>query len=99
MRSFYIALLFLLFSHGDSFSQTILISGKVRSDLDLAVPGVTVSIKDTKMATATDGEGQFAIVVQKIPVSLIFSAIGYKQQELLLTKKDSAGYIPSAFLR
>lgn len=93
MRFLYIALLFLLSSHAVSFSQTVLIKGKVKNDIDSAVSSVTVSVKGSKICTTTDLNGEFSIAVQKLPVSLIFSALGYKTQERLLKKTDSSKYI------
>jgi CarboxypepD_reg-like domain/von Willebrand factor type A domain/Secretion system C-terminal sorting domain len=93
MRFFYIALLFLLSSHAVSFSQTILIKGKVKNDIDSALSSVTVSVKGTKITSTTDLNGEFSITLQKLPVSLVISAIGYETKELLLKKRDSSKYI------
>jgi hypothetical protein len=93
MRFFYIPLLFLLSSHAVSFAQTVPISGKVKNNTDSALSYVTVSVKGTKIATTTDLNGAFSIAVQKLPVTLVISAIGYETKELLLKKKDSSKYI------
>ena len=93
MRSFYITLLFFLCGHAVSFPQTILIRGKVKNETDSAVSYVTVSVKGSKIATATNPGGEFTIAVQKLPVSLVFSAVGYQRKEVLLKKADSTKYI------
>ena len=93
MRFFYIALIFLLSSREVSFSQTISIRGKVKNEVDSAIVSATVSVKGTELTTTTDMNGEFSIAVQKLPVSLIFSAIGYERHELLVKTKDSSRYI------
>ena len=93
MRYFYIPLLFLLSGCSDSFSQTVMIRGKVKSDIDSALSYASVSIKGTKIGTATNSNGEFSIAVKKFPVSLVFSAVGYNTQERLIKPKDSAKYI------
>ncbi|HEY8967506.1 MAG TPA: carboxypeptidase-like regulatory domain-containing protein, partial [Puia sp.] len=95
MRFFYIAFLFLLSSHAVSVSsaQTIFIRGKVKNEIDSAMANVTVSIKGGKIATTTNLNGEFSIAVSKLPVYLVFSAVGYETRELLLNKKDSSKYI------
>jgi len=54
---------------------------------------VTVSVKGGIIATTTNLNGEFSIAVQKLPVYLVFSAVGYETRELLLNKTDSSKYI------
>lgn len=96
MKFFYIPLLFLLSSCSDSFSQTVLIRGQVKNDIDSALSWASVLVKGTKIVTATNEKGEFSIAVQKLPVSLVFSAVGYQRKELLVKKKDSSKYISVA---
>jgi len=63
------------------------VTGTVR-DGSGAVPGVSVSIKGSSVATSTDAMGQFAIEANNSDV-LVFSAIGYVKQEILVGNKTT----------
>jgi carboxypeptidase-like protein/type IX secretion system substrate protein/von Willebrand factor type A domain-containing protein len=93
MRFFYFALVLLLSSREAAFSQPILIRGKVKNEVDSAMANVTVRVNGAKMITATDGKGEFAITVQKLPVLLLFTALGYESREVILKTKVSSKYI------
>ena len=84
-----ILLLLLIFTHGFLFAQQATISGVVKSAPDnLGLPGVSVRLKGTAVATSTDSVGKFTI---KIPTAgiLEFSSIGYKTQEVSVTKSTT----------
>jgi uncharacterized protein YfaS (alpha-2-macroglobulin family) len=63
------------------------ITGEVTDNQGIALPGVVVRIKDTRLMVSTNSKGYFRI---KVPVnaSLVFSFIGYKTQETKVTKSD-----------
>ena len=46
------------------------------------LPGVTISVKDTNIGTATDVDGEFELSVPSLYDILIFSSIGYQSQEV-----------------
>jgi len=82
-------LLLLIFTHGFLFAQQATISGVVKSAPDnLGLPGVSVRLKGTAVATSTDSVGKFSI---KIPTAgvLEFSSIGYKTQEVSVTNSTT----------
>src|SRR4051794_9380474 len=56
------------------------ISGRVTSN-DTALAGVTVKVKGTTTATATDQSGNFRIAASP-GSTLVFSSVGYAQQEV-----------------
>jgi len=65
--------------------QSLLISAQVRVTgtvtdyaTDQSLPGVTVAVRGTIKATATDADGKYAIDVASDTVSLSFSFIGYQ---------------------
>jgi hypothetical protein len=93
MRYFYALAIMLLASHAISFSQTVLIRGKVKTDTDSALAGAVVRIKDTAIATTTNKNGEFTIAVPKFPAILVFSSVGCKTKEFRLKKTDSTKYI------
>ena len=66
-----------------SFSQ-IEISGKVTDNNGMNLPGVTVMIKDQNVGTTTNFDGKYKIVVDETTSSLVFSYIGYANQEVVI---------------
>ena len=67
------------------------ITGKVTDKKKEVLPGVTVLIKGTKIGTATDANGVFAMEVPGMDsVVLVFSFVGMRDKEIVLKelKKD-----------
>jgi TonB-linked SusC/RagA family outer membrane protein len=60
------------------------ITGKVADELGMALPGVTVKVKGTSLGTQTNVKGEFSINVPDAGATLVFSFIGYVQQEVAL---------------
>jgi TonB-linked SusC/RagA family outer membrane protein len=59
--------------------------GKVLDEHKQAIPGVKVSVKDNpKIATTTNNTGEFILSPEKSGVTLVFSSIGFKRQEITL---------------
>jgi TonB-dependent starch-binding outer membrane protein SusC len=81
IKSGFISAIFLLFLSVHCLAQTSTISGRVKSDQGQPMSGVTVSQKNSKVATTTNGEGYFTIKTSLGSV-LIFSSVGYVQQEM-----------------
>jgi TonB-linked SusC/RagA family outer membrane protein len=64
-------------------AQSFVVNGTVKSaDGTETMPGVNVLIKGTTQGTATDIDGSFSIEVPSSESVLVFSFIGYKQQEV-----------------
>ena len=59
------------------------IKGKIIDNKGIAIPGVSVSVKETKQGTTSDLNGNFSLNARK-GQTLIFSLLGFKKQELLL---------------
>ncbi|MGA9639285.1 SusC/RagA family TonB-linked outer membrane protein [Flavobacterium sp.] len=59
------------------------ISGTVIGNDDgLPLPGVNVNVKDSKIGITTDFDGTFVLTLDEPTVTLIFSYVGYADQEL-----------------
>ncbi|HEY4110781.1 SusC/RagA family TonB-linked outer membrane protein [Puia sp.] len=71
----------LLFATTTSNAQTPPIKGTVKNDKGIAVPGVTVKIKNTNVGTQTDEAGNFSLPVAP-GKTLIFSAVSYETSEV-----------------
>lgn len=64
-------------------AQNRTISGKVTDDRDNApLPGVTVTVKNSTVATQTNEEGTFSLQVPQGSETLVFSFIGYHKKEV-----------------
>lgn len=64
-----------------TFAQERVVSGSVSENTGMPLPGVTVSVKGTKLATQTDFDGKFSIKATSSQI-LVFSYIGMKTKEV-----------------
>ena len=62
--------------------KDITVSGTVIDDNNKPMSGVSVSIRGTTTMTSTDANGRFKILVESDSAVLLFSYIGYAQQEI-----------------
>lgn len=58
------------------------VTGTVRDSVGNGLPGVTVAVKGSKTGSSTDGQGNFSISVPGSSSVLVFSGIGYMNQEV-----------------
>ncbi len=81
-------LMAVLFSIG-ALAQTVTISGTVsNSSSKEKVPAVSIVVKGTNRGTFTNSDGEFSIAVPKLPVVLIFTSIGYDDQEITVSSSS-----------
>ncbi len=67
-------------------AQTVTVSGTVSNATSSEnVPAVSVVVKGTSQGTYTNSDGAFSLKVAKLPVTLVFSSIGYETQEVTVT--------------
>jgi TonB-linked SusC/RagA family outer membrane protein len=64
------------------FFAQVTVSGKVQDEIGQPLVGVTVKLKGTNQATATDANGVFTITVPDDKIIIVFSFIGYETVEL-----------------
>src|SRR4051812_33681736 len=65
------------------------ITGKIVDQKGNPLPGVTVSIKGTNTTTTSAEDGSFSISVADENAVLVFSMVGFDQQELTIKGKTS----------
>jgi TonB-linked SusC/RagA family outer membrane protein len=82
----FLSLLFTVFSFGQS------ITGTVSDDNGKRLPAVTVSVKGTRTATATDSLGMFSINASGNSV-LVFTSIGFADQEVSVNGRTSLNVV------
>lgn len=58
------------------------ITGVVKDTLGNPIPGVSYSIKGTRMGGATDANGRFSITVPDNNAILVFSSVGFQSREI-----------------
>jgi hypothetical protein len=75
-----------VFSHAQEFS------GKVTDESGNPLEGVTVQVKGASTGTATTSSGNFRIRLNKLPVTLVFSAVNFKNYETKVTAKTSLSF-------
>ena len=76
-----IILLFLSFSSGQLFGQSIRVAGVVRDTKGVPVPGANILVKGSSIGTTTDSSGRFAIDVASRQSVLVFSSVGFVEKE------------------
>ncbi|WP_153799897.1 SusC/RagA family TonB-linked outer membrane protein [Foetidibacter luteolus] len=74
-----------IFAFGQG-KRTVL--GAVRDSTGNGVPGVTITVKGTKVSGTSDGQGNFKIVAPLSNPVLVFSSIGFQAQEVEVNSDD-----------
>ncbi len=86
MKRITLSLLLVMLSAIALLAQTRTITGKVTSaDDGSALPGVNVVLKGTLTGTVTDSKGSYSLTFSSQTGTLIFSFIGFKTKEVVLT--------------
>ncbi|MBS1633449.1 MAG: carboxypeptidase-like regulatory domain-containing protein, partial [Bacteroidetes bacterium] len=72
-----------------AYAQSVTITGTVRnSSTNDLVSAVSVVEKGGTAGTFTSEQGTFKLTVSKLPVTLVFSSIGFETQEINVTRAD-----------
>lgn len=85
--------------NGDKMSENIrravTISGTVKDESGQPLPGVSILVKDTKVGTASDGNGNYKITVPDGATTLVFSSAGFKKQEIEIGGRTTINVVMS----
>ena len=83
-KLFLLIVLFVFISGYTLLAQTIVITGTVTSSVqgEGAIPGVTITVKGTTVGALSDVNGKFTLTAPQNAITLIFSYIGMKKQEV-----------------
>ena len=83
MKRIVYSLLVIVLCSSYGFTQTISVSGNVKSSADgMPLPGVNVLVKNTSNGAVTDFDGNFALSGVSENAVLVFTYLGFKTQEL-----------------
>lgn len=78
-----------LIIHGSVSAQLKTISGSVKDSSDAPLPGITVSVKNSKTTVITDNSGNFTISVNSNSKVLRFTSIGYEMEEAAINADNT----------
>lgn len=88
-RTLYIVLLVFLVCSSFSYAQNIDVNGNVKdASTGDPLPGVNVIVKNTTKGVSTDFDGNFTITDVPINSVLVFSYLGYQNQEVTVTSSN-----------
>ena len=86
-------LAWLLLTTQSLWAQTKTVSGKVTDARDgTPIAGVSIKVKGSNSGTTTTIDGSFTIILPKSLSSLIFSTVGFEDQEIEV-KGNSAMFL------
>ncbi|MEJ6979701.1 TonB-dependent receptor [Pedobacter sp. P351] len=88
-RRFYLLLIMSTILSNGIFAQSKVVTGAVTDEKGETLPGVGVVVKGTQTATTTSGDGKFSIRVTGNNSVLVFSYIGFANQEILVGSKST----------
>ncbi len=82
-----------LFSFAEA--QTVQVKGSVTDSSGVALPGVSIVVKDTKKGTQTDSKGNFSLTVTAPSgkVTLVFSYTNFKPQTITTDGKSAVNVV------
>ncbi|WP_231490910.1 TonB-dependent receptor [Pedobacter sp. Leaf170] len=83
----------MLFTAVSGFAQTLpgtfIIKGTVTSQTGEPIAGVSVKVKGTTTGATTDNDGKYSVSASSGSVTLIFSFVGYTNQEILVSNRNT----------
>lgn len=87
-----VPIVFLFFSSFLFAQQKITVTGKVFTENNIPLAGVSVNEKETSVGTTTDMDGKFSIQVNK-GATIVLSFLGYEEKTLLLKYRRIKNYV------
>src|SRR5690606_24506309 len=83
------ALAVMAYGASPSSSPAFVVSGRIISSVDnQPIPGVNINIKGTNTGTVSDADGRYTIDVPSRESVLVFTAIGYETQEVVVGERS-----------
>lgn len=72
-------------------AQNVTVTGKVKNNSSKEnVPAVSVTVKGGSQGAYTDDNGNFRIQVNKLPVTLVVSSVGFESREITVSSASQA---------
>ena len=80
-----------------AFAQNVTISGNVKNNATgESAAAVSVTVKSSGEGTFTDDRGHYSITAKKLPLTLVFSSVGFTPQEITVT--DAGRMVDVSFI-
>lgn len=93
MKNVLSLMLFIVLLSPTAFAQNKQITGVIKDNLNRPVVNASVLVKGTNLGTASDAGGNFEIQLPSTSNVLIFSAVGYEDQEVEIKGKNNLNVI------
>ena len=85
MKKLLQSLFLMLFMAVQALAQERTVTGTVTAKDDgLSLPGVSVKVSGTQIGTQTGTDGKFTLQIPANSTSLVFSYLGYSNQEIVI---------------
>src|SRR5512140_3862449 len=79
-----------------AMAQARVVSGTVKDPDGIALPGVSIVVKNTTTGTNADVNGKFSIQVPNNNAVLVFSFVGYVSQEITVGSRATIDLVLSS---
>ncbi len=89
VKYLYCFLLFLILGKISHAQNAFTITGKITDNKGLVMPGVSVSVKHTKLGTISNVDGVYTLKLSKGTDTLVFSFLGYAKQEIAVKERHN----------
>ena len=86
-------IILVVMSYFHVFGQTIPVEGTVRDANGQPLAGMTVTERGTTNQASTNQQGSFTLAVKSLPVTLVFSGVGFKKLEVQVTTKQAPAVV------
>jgi outer membrane receptor protein involved in Fe transport len=100
MRKFKNYLVFMLLANcfiSSAFAQNVTVSGTVKNlATGERVPAVSVTVKGSETGTFTNDKGGYTVTAKSLPITIIFSSVGFTTTELEVTSAGAANDVTIA---
>lgn len=87
-----ISMVFLFLSSFLFAQEKIVVKGKIFTENNIPLAGVSVNVKETSGGTTTDADGNFSIQVSK-GATIVLSFVGYEEKIVKMSNEKSAANI------
>ncbi|MBT6997000.1 MAG: hypothetical protein HN955_01035, partial [Prolixibacteraceae bacterium] len=91
-------LFFFAFAISFALAQDKTVTGTVTSEAEGPIPGVSIVIEGTFDGTATNFDGNYNLVVPGSDAVLVFSAIGFTSQTVVVGDRTTVDVVLAPFL-
>ncbi|MGO1595198.1 MAG: SusC/RagA family TonB-linked outer membrane protein [Sphingobacterium sp.] len=93
MKNIFTLMLFIVLIVSTALAQNRSVSGTIKDNQNRPVVNASILVKGTNLGTASDAGGNFEISVPEESNTLIFSAVGYADQEIEINERKHLNVI------